>query len=230
MGVRSGSSLFPSSDDVWMAIPTHRYLPHLVAAAFSLLLFSPSALGDDHATILENRVKAGCLYNFAVNTKWPNNAFGDAEDPFVIGFFGETEFRSVLEKGIQGKTINGRTIEVRTIDTPEDAETCHLVFVSAQTEQETATALLTLLASKPVLTVGDGNGFAMHGGILNFTKVDGRVRFEVNRKAVKRAGVKLGSQLLKLAILVDDSVSLRLDYQSWKFATLVDDHFGKGNS
>jgi hypothetical protein len=53
-----------------------------------------------------------------------------------------------------------------------------------------------------VLTVGDTDGFAQRGGAINFTLQARKVRFEINPAAAEQAGLKMSSQLLKLATLV----------------------------
>jgi hypothetical protein len=54
-----------------------------------------------------------------------------------------------------------------------------------------------------VLTVSEQPGFAEAGTALNFVVVNNRLKFEANLKAISAAGLKAGSQLLKLAIIVD---------------------------
>ncbi len=54
------------------------------------------------------------------------------------------------------------------------------------------------------LIVGDVAGFARRGGMVNLTKKGNRLRFEINRRAVESAGLRLSSQLLKLANLIED--------------------------
>jgi hypothetical protein len=52
------------------------------------------------------------------------------------------------------------------------------------------------------LTVGDERGFVDEGGMIALRVVDGRVRFDVNVTAARRAGLRLSSQLLQLAMSV----------------------------
>ena len=56
----------------------------------------------------------------------------------------------------------------------------------------------------PVLTVGDGDGFARGGGMIGLFVEDGRMRFAINPNAAQRAGLRLSSQLLKLARIVKE--------------------------
>ena len=64
--------------------------------------------------------------------------------------------------------------------------------------------LYAKLSGQPVLTIGDEKGLA--GGdtcIASFFLAEGKVNFEVSTKAIKRAGLSISSQLLKLADIVE---------------------------
>jgi YfiR/HmsC-like len=50
-----------------------------------------------------------------------------------------------------------------------------------------------------VLTIGESDGFARAGGMVNFVIDAGRVRFDVNQKAAERRGLRLSSRMLRLA-------------------------------
>lgn len=54
----------------------------------------------------------------------------------------------------------------------------------------------------PVLTVGDLDQFAAKGGMIGLVMQSNRVRFEVNLQSAERAGLKINSKLLSLAIVV----------------------------
>ena len=51
-----------------------------------------------------------------------------------------------------------------------------------------------------MLTVSDGESAAERGAIIGLTLDENRVRFEVNLVAARKAGLKLSSQLLKVAV------------------------------
>jgi hypothetical protein len=57
-----------------------------------------------------------------------------------------------------------------------------------------------------VLTVGETEGFATQGGIVNFKLIDGRVRLEINIEAAWQAKLRISSQVLSLASIVKDGV------------------------
>ena len=65
-------------------------------------------------------------------------------------------------------------------------------------------ALLRKVASLPVLTVGDSADLES-STIVTLRIVDGRVRFIVSMAAAERAGLRISSQLLRLALDVRGS-------------------------
>ena len=50
-----------------------------------------------------------------------------------------------------------------------------------------------------ILTVGESEQFTQQGGIINFTKKDGKVRLEIDLNAAKLAKLELSSKLLSVA-------------------------------
>jgi hypothetical protein len=52
------------------------------------------------------------------------------------------------------------------------------------------------------LAVGESEGFARNGGVINFFVEDKRLRFEINTDAASRARLKVSSRLLRLAVLI----------------------------
>jgi hypothetical protein len=79
-----------------------------------------------------------------------------------------------------------------------DMGTCHLLFVSAS-EQENISEVLRAIKWGGVLTVSEASQFIEKGGNIQFLFQDNKVRFVINVTSAERAGLKMSSQLLKLA-------------------------------
>jgi hypothetical protein len=92
------------------------------------------------------------------------------------------------------KTI-AETIANGQIDT---LKKCHLLFI-CQSERKNTKEILDILNNNGVLTVADTQGFLDDGGIVNFIIEDNKVRFDINLTASEKAGLKIRSQLLRLA-------------------------------
>ncbi len=97
--------------------------------------------------------------------------------------------------------MRGKEVEVRQLSRPEEAASCHILVIAGRAKMAEWTRGVRLL---PVLTVGDGEGFATNAGLIGLYAEGEKLKFEVNQEAAHRAGLRLSSQLLKLARLVRD--------------------------
>jgi YfiR/HmsC-like len=176
-----------------------------VVVAFAVGLATAAARAQSDAPVrtppTEYEVKAAFLYNFARFVEWPPETFHDAQEPFVIAVLGRDPFGPALDDTVSGKTVLGRRIEVRRATRAEDIHEAQIVFVSAS-ERAGMPAILKTLERPGLLTVGDVDGFAEHGGAINFIMQGHKVRFEINPTKAEQARLKMSSQLLKLATLV----------------------------
>lgn len=146
------------------------------------------------AALLEYEVKAAFLFNFTKFVQWPVTAFESAEAPFTICIVGDDPFGKTLDDIVQGESVNGHRITVQRLQAdPQNA--CHLEYI-AKNYSIPANALE---AGSGVLTVGEGDDFVRHGGIVGFVVDDRRVRFDINLKAATNAELKLSSKLLAVA-------------------------------
>ena len=161
------------------------------------------ALSAQTASLPEYKVKAAFIYNFTKFVQWPEEAFEDSESPFTLCVVGKDPFGTALDP-LQEKTAQGRAIIVlRTHYLEELTTSCHVVFVS-ESERKRVDSIVEAFRLQPSLTVSDIKNFARQGGIMNFTKKNKRIRFEINVGAGQRAGLKISAQLLELATAVTD--------------------------
>lgn len=176
---------------------------HIAAIALIVMLLPVLAVrharGEDAS--IEYEVKAAFLYNFAKFVEWPSTAFATADAPLVFCIQGRDPFGGRLERVVNDRTANARRIEVRKQLAGAPVDGCHLVFVPESEERSVARLLqpVELAQEAPVLTVGESGRFAEAGGMIRLLVEEGRVRFDINAGVAERAGLRLSSQLLKLA-------------------------------
>ncbi len=149
----------------------------------------------------EYAVKAAYLYNFAKFVEWPSGAFASADAPLSICIAGDNPFGGALD-ALSGKMVESRPVAVRHIPAATGLEKCHIVYIG-RSEQGRFKAVLTKLARLPILTVGDIADFAQEGGMIGLVEAEQRIRFNINLAAARQANLKLSSQLLKLATIVE---------------------------
>lgn len=167
----------------------------------ALLLCGGLARAGEPGISKEYQVKAAFLYNFTKFVEWPPASFADSTSPIVIGVLGENPFGSELARLVKDRKVNGREILVRTFATPGDVAGVHVMFVGAL-RGRAAEELKQALRATAVLSVGESPEFAASGGIIRFVVEGDKVGFAINQEASDRAGLKLSSQLLKLATAV----------------------------
>lgn len=143
----------------------------------------------------EYEIKAAYLYNFIKYVDWPS--YGDT---ITIGVLGGNPFGTALAP-LDGKIVKGRRLLIKEIGSLREAQKCQIIFVSSS-EKSRLQEIFENLKSARVLTVGETQGFASSGGIINFVEENNKVRFEINADAARRTGLNISSELLKLAKLV----------------------------
>jgi hypothetical protein len=148
----------------------------------------------------EYQVKAAFLFNFAKFVDWPAGALA-RQSSMNVCVLGEDPFGPILNRTVEGKTVHDRPIRVARVADLSDVAQCHVLFISAS-EQRELPRLLPAIARLGILTVSDSARFVQDGGMIGFTRDDNRVRFEINNDAAERAGLRISSQLLKLATRV----------------------------
>lgn len=144
----------------------------------------------------ENSLKAGFIYNFAQFTEWP----ADGNPQFVICTLSRNPLNGQLSL-LNRRRIGERTLEVRSGISNTGWRDCHLLFIP-QEDAERAVPILRSASNYPLLTIGDFADFAQSGGHIELRENERRLQFEINQGAAQRAGLKLSSQILKLAIKV----------------------------
>ena len=174
-----------------------RLVGHLLVAAS---LPGPRAAAQAVPT-QEYEVKAAYLLNFTRYVEWPADAFASAQAPIVIGVLGENPFGTLLEQTMAGRTSQGRRIEVLELEGVADAAACHAVFLS-RGEWSPRPEVIGQLTQRGLLTIGEGEEFTRRGGVLGFVPVGQTVRFAVNLEASRRAGLRVSSRMLALAVRV----------------------------
>ncbi len=160
----------------------------------------PLALSPAHAAPAEYELKAAFIYQIARFVEWPPRAGEPAGAPLRLCVFGGNPFGPALET-IRGKQVNGRRMEVSLLDMSADTRECGLLFIAAPAEKHLE-RIAAISRGSGTLTMGDTEGFARRGAIVNFFAESGRVRFEINLEASRHTGLKISSQLLKLARIV----------------------------
>jgi hypothetical protein len=147
---------------------------------------------------LEYPLKAAFLFNFVKFVEWPADAFAGERSPIAICIFGTDPFGDTLDNVVRGETVAGRGLIVQRPESLADLRDCHVLFDS-RSERPRLAEILPRVQGRPVLTVGDTDGFLKTGGVINFVLEENKVRFLIDPEAAERNRLKISSKLLRLA-------------------------------
>lgn len=176
-------------------MPSHRLPMRLLAGALALAAgLVASAGAADSAP--EYQLKAAYLYNFAKFTEWPAGTLGGA-GPVTLCVAGRDPFGDALT-GLETKTVQSRPVRVRRNVRPDDVRGCQIVFVT-EGDDRRMQEMVHAAEVAAALTVSDVDGFVDQGGMIGLATRDNRILFDVNLDAAHRAGLRMSSQMLKLA-------------------------------
>ena len=165
---------------------------------FLLQLSCISLAGFAQPGVEEAHVKAAFIYNFTKYIDW--NDYGN-KPTFIIGVIGSSPVMTALKEIAETNQVKDKPIELKVFDDPANIEFCHILYIPHQLSYPLSSVLAH--ARKGMLTISDTPGFAAKGTAFNFIKRNGRLKFEANLKALSEADIKAGSQLLKLAQIVN---------------------------
>jgi len=160
--------------------------------ACAWLPFAVPSMADD---TLEGSVKAGFIHHFAAFAEWPE-ASQSSQEIRTCALGGQT-FAGQLSL-LQERQIHSRTIRVSASARPEEWQSCQILCVS-DAESDRLDSVLKSLGNAPFLTVSDIQDFVHAGGMIGLNQHSGRLCFDINLAAARRAGLVLSSRLLSLA-------------------------------
>jgi hypothetical protein len=152
-------------------------------------------------TTAEYKLKAALLYKLTRFIEWPPRD-GTAASRFGICVLGRDDFGQSLDELSVRKVGEASIVIHRFKNSGSIGASCQLVFIS-DSKRAFLGKILRRLKKKPMLTVSDSEGFAVHGGMVQMSLADKRITFKINHRAAKMAGLKISSKLLNIATIVD---------------------------
>ena len=172
-----------------------------IAAAFLLAFLSVSKPAIP-ADLGEYEVKAAFLVNFTHFIEWPAGSLSGNSFEFCI--VGTDPFGSVLEKVVGQRTVKERPISIKRLAPNADLSQCRIAFLNDMDRSGLSKAIGSL-EQVHALTVGDSKNFAERQGVVGFVIENERVSLALNIDHANHAGLKINSQLLRVAHLVQSA-------------------------
>jgi hypothetical protein len=169
-------------------ITMNRFLHMVWAPAAFMLAIGARA---DAETQREDEFKAAYVFNFVKFVEWPQTV---ARDAMTICFAGAEGVHQALAASLENKRIGARRLVALQIGSAPDSEACHVLYIDAALVPERE-----LGQERALLTISDASNFVANGGMIELFTENHRLRFRVNVDSAQRAGLRISSNLLKLA-------------------------------
>ena len=157
--------------------------------------------GDDNSV---NVVKAAYICNFLKYVEWPEWSFQNETVPISI-YITQGRFGRFAMEELRLKKVKGRRLKLREWNCSNETlpDNCQVVYIDESCTGNLA-SLIQIFEKKNILSIGCLDGFAEMGGIIELIRIDGNIRFTINTAAAQRSGIKLESQLLRLARIIEE--------------------------
>ncbi len=173
----------------------------LLALCVTLCLLLAPATGLRAQTApKEYEIKAAFIYRLTQFMEWPTNRFASSKEPILLCIAGNDPFGGAIDTVLRDQKIGERHIHIKRLETanPASHTSCHLLFLGSSLTAE-AGKITASLEPHAVLTIGEDESFTKNGGHVRLYLQENKLRFEVNIAALERSGLKLHSQVMKLA-------------------------------
>ncbi|CCQ89657.1 conserved hypothetical protein [Nitrospina gracilis 3/211] len=163
---------------------------------------TPNAYSEE-AVPREYLLKTSIILKFFEFIQWPEEKMiHNSEPQFVLCVVGSNPFGSLFDLAQKEGVFRNKLI-VKIFSSGSHLDSCHMVYIG-KSEDNNLEEMLHRTKGMPILFIGDTPGFSRRGVGINFVILNNKIRFKINRSAVEDRNIKISSELLNLAILVDE--------------------------
>jgi hypothetical protein len=154
---------------------------------------------QDEAKEREYGLKAVYIYNFTKYITWPDSG---NRKTFTIAVMGDSPVFNSLKRIAGKKLVNNKKIVLIHITSKELIRESDILFIP-NTYKGDICEILNRIKDYHTLSICESKGVCEQGIGVNLFIDEGRIKFELNQKAIQKAGLNISSHLLKLAIIVE---------------------------
>ena len=174
----------------------------LLCVTVFLPISSAKAQSEQPQKLIEEKIKAGLVYNFLKYTIWPDSPSLEKDGRLKVCLFGDDAFDGYLSP-MEGRTAQKMVISISRISQLSEIKNCNLLFVH-RSRENSLDELFGYLRGRPVLTVSDIRGFSDEGGMIELATENERINFHINKSAMRNVDLVVQDRILKLAKSVSD--------------------------
>lgn len=165
-------------------------------------LHSQEKREDRQIKMEEYPLKVLIISRFFEFVKWPAGSGNNRDsDQFVVGIIGQTPLLDYKKRFHDKIRVPGKTLIITELSGLEQIEGCQAVIIG-RSESKRLDEIVAVTENKPILTIGDTEGYGKKGVLINLYRAGRKVKFEINMPAVQRSGLSFSSKLYKLARII----------------------------
>jgi hypothetical protein len=143
-----------------------------------------------------NSAEALFIYNFLSHVLWPEGSVGEK---YVIGVIGTTKTYDDLKSGTANRTVGNKQIEVIHYRAIDEISNCQVLLIAENASSKIA-MINKKIAGKSCLVIGETAGLTNNGAVIDFTIIDGKLRYKVNQEAAKSKNLFVSAALIHMSI------------------------------
>lgn len=171
-------------------------------------MISPAVLADTSDPKV-GRIKAAFVYNIAKFVYWP--ASHSRYDDLNVCFY-RSDFMGQGFDAIVGREVHGKSVSKSVISDLAQSKACHILLLGAENMGQYRQEYANVSPRIGLLTVADltasrEHGRELPGVLLSLVRRGSSIGFEVSLKQVRERQLRMSSQLLKLAKVLDQEGS-----------------------
>ena len=164
-----------------------------------LCIFGALLTQSVHGETDEDTMKAVAIEKILRFLTWPSeHELSNATGDFVIGVLGNEPFQKRLETVYAEHTIKKKQVIINRIKKMDDIAGCHLLYIP-NSEAKNLPKILEQAKKYKALTISDTDGFGKKGVHINLYIENNKLRFEINERDLKEAGITIDPLLLRAA-------------------------------
>ncbi len=170
-----------------------------------VFLFSITEVSVAAPITREYAIKASLIMKFTDFIKFPETRVsGKYNSAYDLCLLGGNPFGSIFSQA-QKEGILKKNIFTHKNASDLVLKKCDIIFLTGG-DVSNLNRALRIIRERPTLIIAESNGFAKLGAGINFVVKNNKIKFEINRSALKRKGIEVSSYLLNIAILVGGAV------------------------
>jgi len=174
-----------------------KFIPFILLVFFCSYIPIPYRLAQNIDT--NAKYKVMFIYNFTKYFEWPQSY---KEGNFVIGVLGNSSLLPELNKMATLKKVGNQSIEIKTFSNVGDITKCHMLIVAPEVTIPLS-EIISKIKKNSTLLITEKQGYAKQGAAINFVVQNNKPAFELNKINAEKQDLKVSTNLLSLAILVE---------------------------